>query len=287
MQEAFLARRPLVVSDHGGLAEAVREGVDGLRFRPGDAADLARAMRRLLDDVALRERLGSRPPPVPSLEDHAEALTALYATAVHRRRQRQGRVGVVVLDNGRPQEAAEAARSAWDEAVRPRILVVENGPGGDPVLPAGGELLRLPRNVGYAAGMNAGGGGAAAAGAGSLAAGGGAAAAVTGGGTGLGAGRSGDIRADRPPRTKVRRPSAGASGARLPVATANSARTWSGMSPGFAWIDRIPRAYNNSASSATWELRGSRCCPCQCRPVAPIFHSRVPNAARPGRAAAI
>lgn len=156
VQEAFLARRPLVVSDHGGLAEAVREGVDGLRFRPGDAADLARAMRRLLDDVALRERLGSRPPPVPSLEDHAEALTALYATAVHRRRQRQGRVGVVVLDNGRPQEAAEAARSAWDEAVRPRILVVENGPGGDPVLPAGGELLRLPRNVGYAAGMNAG-----------------------------------------------------------------------------------------------------------------------------------
>jgi glycosyltransferase involved in cell wall biosynthesis len=35
---------PPVVADHGALPELVQEGVDGVRFRPGDAADLARVL---------------------------------------------------------------------------------------------------------------------------------------------------------------------------------------------------------------------------------------------------
>lgn len=39
--EAFSCGVPVIASDHGGLAELVSDGVNGLLFRPGDAADLA------------------------------------------------------------------------------------------------------------------------------------------------------------------------------------------------------------------------------------------------------
>jgi GT2 family glycosyltransferase/glycosyltransferase involved in cell wall biosynthesis len=156
VQEAFLARLPVVVSDHGGLAEMVREGVDGLRFRPGDPQDLARAMRRLLDEPALLESLGQEPPPVPTMDEHVQALERVYDSARHRRRARAGRVGVVILDRDRPEYAVLAARSALDPTLEPKVLVVENGPGREPALPAGIDLLRLPANLGYAGGMNAG-----------------------------------------------------------------------------------------------------------------------------------
>ena len=45
IQEAFLARRPLIVPGIGGMAEKVRDRVSGLHFRPSDGADLARACR--------------------------------------------------------------------------------------------------------------------------------------------------------------------------------------------------------------------------------------------------
>lgn len=67
-----------------------------------------------------------------------------------------GRVGVVVLDRGRPDDALLAVRSTLDTALEPRVVVVENGPGPQPLLPANVELLCLPENRGYAGGMNAG-----------------------------------------------------------------------------------------------------------------------------------
>jgi glycosyltransferase involved in cell wall biosynthesis len=48
--EAMALGAPPVVADHGALPELVREGVDGARFKAGDADDLARVLR----DVANR-----------------------------------------------------------------------------------------------------------------------------------------------------------------------------------------------------------------------------------------
>ncbi len=45
--EALTAGRPVVGANSGGTAELVHHGVDGLLFRPGDAADLARCLARL------------------------------------------------------------------------------------------------------------------------------------------------------------------------------------------------------------------------------------------------
>jgi GT2 family glycosyltransferase len=156
VQEAFLARVAVVVSGHGGLAEAVRDGVDGLHFRPADAGDLARAIRRLADEPALRERLAAQAPRVPTMDEHVRGLMDLYAEARARFRARPGRVGVVVLDRGRPEDAAVAARSALDPIMGSRVVVVENGPGPPPAVPPEVAVLRLDENRGYAGGMNAG-----------------------------------------------------------------------------------------------------------------------------------
>jgi GT2 family glycosyltransferase len=64
------------------------------------------------------------------------------------------RVGVVVLDHGRPQDAERAAASAQDADLTPRILIVDNGTTG--LEGAGGERLCLPENLGFGGGMNAG-----------------------------------------------------------------------------------------------------------------------------------
>ena len=45
--EAFAAGVPVIGSRLGGIAEMVNEGVDGLLFHPGDAADLAEKLGQL------------------------------------------------------------------------------------------------------------------------------------------------------------------------------------------------------------------------------------------------
>lgn len=48
--EARAAGLPVLASRFGGLVEVVRDGVDGELFEPGDAADLARRLQRLVDE---------------------------------------------------------------------------------------------------------------------------------------------------------------------------------------------------------------------------------------------
>jgi glycogen(starch) synthase len=55
--EALRARRPVVVSTHGGATEIVRDEREGLLADPFDPEALARAIARTLDEGALRERL--------------------------------------------------------------------------------------------------------------------------------------------------------------------------------------------------------------------------------------
>ena len=56
--EAMAAGRPVVASRLGGLPFTVVDGATGLLCEPGDSDDLARKIETLLDDAALRERLG-------------------------------------------------------------------------------------------------------------------------------------------------------------------------------------------------------------------------------------
>lgn len=57
--EAMAHGVPVIASRIGALNDTVREGRTGLHFAPGDAADLARQMRRVWDDPALCRTLGA------------------------------------------------------------------------------------------------------------------------------------------------------------------------------------------------------------------------------------
>jgi glycosyltransferase involved in cell wall biosynthesis len=80
IREAFTARTPVVASRCGGMAEAVRDGVDGLLFAPGDAADLRRTLRRLIADPELIAAMSRRTLPAKSLEEQTSELERTYVS---------------------------------------------------------------------------------------------------------------------------------------------------------------------------------------------------------------
>ena len=55
--EGLAAGVPVIAAAAGGPTEVITHGVSGLLATPGDSAELAAAMRRLVDDPDLRERL--------------------------------------------------------------------------------------------------------------------------------------------------------------------------------------------------------------------------------------
>jgi len=82
--EAMLQACPLVCTDTSGLSEIVVDGLTGLKARPEDPDDLARQVRRLLDDPDLARDLG-----VAArrhvLEHHSPAEVVRQTLAVYRR----------------------------------------------------------------------------------------------------------------------------------------------------------------------------------------------------------
>ena len=56
--EAMAMQLPVVSTQSGAIPEIVEDGVSGLLVPPGDAAALAQAITRLLNDAALRAQLG-------------------------------------------------------------------------------------------------------------------------------------------------------------------------------------------------------------------------------------
>lgn len=91
IHEAFLTRTPVVASGIGGMAEYVRDGVDGLHFAPGDDQDLARVLRRFVDEPDLVLRLSRDFPPIKTIAEDAAAMEFRYRGLVARRRARRGR----------------------------------------------------------------------------------------------------------------------------------------------------------------------------------------------------
>ena len=59
-QEYMSQGHPVVVTNHGGQREYVVQERNGLLVPPGDAKALAEAIARLVDDAALRQRLGKQ-----------------------------------------------------------------------------------------------------------------------------------------------------------------------------------------------------------------------------------
>ena len=77
--EAFASRKPVVTCrDSGGPAELVQDGVQGFVCEPTPVS-LACALRRLVDDQALAERMGGAASEVSARMNWAEAVRLLTA----------------------------------------------------------------------------------------------------------------------------------------------------------------------------------------------------------------
>lgn len=84
LQTASLFRKPAIVASIGGLVEMVEDGVDGLRFRAGDADDLASKMKGLVLDRAAVGRMKAAIVPARSTVAYAETIARLYEKLLER-----------------------------------------------------------------------------------------------------------------------------------------------------------------------------------------------------------
>jgi glycosyltransferase involved in cell wall biosynthesis len=80
--EGLRAGRAVVATRTGGMADALRDGVNGLLVPPGDPAALAAAMLKLLENDTLRSMMGEHARETVAsryrMEDMMAALAALY-----------------------------------------------------------------------------------------------------------------------------------------------------------------------------------------------------------------
>lgn len=85
IQEAFIAGVPVVTSDQGGMAELVRDGVDGLHFRLGDAEDLRRQLERLIREPELLEGFRRHIPEIPEISQQSSVVRQHYEALLSNR----------------------------------------------------------------------------------------------------------------------------------------------------------------------------------------------------------
>jgi glycosyltransferase involved in cell wall biosynthesis len=86
IQEAFFHRRPVICSDVGGMAEKVRDGVDGIHFRVGDAFSLARAFETAATSPKLWSSLRSGIREPYAMDAHVARLRDMYGQLLDQRR---------------------------------------------------------------------------------------------------------------------------------------------------------------------------------------------------------
>jgi phosphatidylinositol alpha-mannosyltransferase len=90
--EAMAAGTPVVASDLTGYRNVARDGQESVLFPPGDAAALAGALRRLLDDEVLRKELVERGR-VRAAEFSMTRLAAAFLERYERLDARRSRTG--------------------------------------------------------------------------------------------------------------------------------------------------------------------------------------------------
>jgi GT2 family glycosyltransferase/glycosyltransferase involved in cell wall biosynthesis len=160
ISEAFLAGVPVVCSDLGGMAEMVEDGVSGLRFQPGDVADLREKLLRLVREPGLLETLRRGIPAVRPIEDDARELRAHFAQLA--RRAQPPRIAAVIVNHETADLTLRAAHAVLESRRPPdQLIVVDNGSRDgsaeaiERALPEA-RVLSSERNLGFAGGANLG-----------------------------------------------------------------------------------------------------------------------------------
>ncbi|MBN8873501.1 MAG: glycosyltransferase [Rhodospirillales bacterium] len=78
IQEAFRNGRPVICSDIGGMAEKVRDGIDGFHFPVGSPLGLAALLKRLADERTTLAEVATRMQRPPTADMVVDAHLAVY-----------------------------------------------------------------------------------------------------------------------------------------------------------------------------------------------------------------
>ena len=101
ISEAWMFGKPVICSNVGAMADRVTDEADGLHFEMGDAAALARAMKRAATEPGLWQRLVGALPTPPSRSEMVDGFRAIYGAG-------RGATVAAVLDSARVNENAPA-----------------------------------------------------------------------------------------------------------------------------------------------------------------------------------
>jgi glycosyltransferase involved in cell wall biosynthesis len=88
IQEAFMARVPVIASHVGGIPELVRDGQNGLLFETGNSVDLQAKMERLIDDPSLLPIYSGNAERIKSIEENAAELEQIYERLIRQKGSR-------------------------------------------------------------------------------------------------------------------------------------------------------------------------------------------------------
>ena len=81
IQEAFRNNRPVICSDIGGMAEKVREGIDGFHFPVGSGLELSYLLLRLQDDPSALTRVRATMQGPANVNERVASFLGLYSSA--------------------------------------------------------------------------------------------------------------------------------------------------------------------------------------------------------------
>jgi len=111
IQEALRNRRPVICSGIGGMAEKVRNGVDGWHFPTGNALALANLLRNLAKDPERLNRLAAAMSGIPEAQSSVEDFLRIYRGGVAQ-----------IMAKSRPRAAVDALPGrAKNIAGRPKV----------------------------------------------------------------------------------------------------------------------------------------------------------------------
>ena len=83
--EAFATKTPVITTNLGGMAEAVKHGVNGLLFERGNADDLKNQLVQLIDEPFLLNKLRTGISPVMQIQNHVDKLENIYGDLIHQK----------------------------------------------------------------------------------------------------------------------------------------------------------------------------------------------------------
>ena len=83
IQEGFMAKKPIICSNIGGMAEKVKNNINGLHFEVGSSDDLAKKILQVYNSPALLKKLNKGIPKVKSIKENRIELEQVYKGLVN------------------------------------------------------------------------------------------------------------------------------------------------------------------------------------------------------------